>query len=65
MVRVDDERMVIVQNGTRRQSYACNPTCAPTLTIGDDNEFFTKTQSTMQSKAKASEAGGDAGAGAQ
>jgi hypothetical protein len=55
MVRVDDDRMVTVNNGGKRTSFACTPTCAPTLTIGDDPEFFSKTQATTVSKAKMSE----------
>lgn len=65
MVRVDDDRMVVVNNGGKRNSYACTPTCAPTLTVGDDGDFFSKTQTTVTSKAKTSESAGDAGAGAQ
>lgn len=67
MVRVDDDRMVIVNNGGKRNSYACTPNCAPTLTVGDDAEFFTKTQTTMAAKNSTSTAAanGDAGAGAQ
>ena len=65
MVRVDDDRMVVVNNAGKRNSFACTPTCAPTLTIGDDPEFFTKTQGLVTSKAKTSESSGDGGAGAQ
>jgi Flp pilus assembly secretin CpaC len=65
MVRVDDDRMVVVNSGGKRNSFACTPTCAPTLTVGDDNDFFTKTQGTVTAKAKTSESAGDGGAGAQ
>ena len=67
MVRVDDDRMVTVNQGGKRQSFACTPTCAPTLTIGDDAEFFSKTQGTVTAKSKMSEgaAAGDGGGGAQ
>lgn len=65
MVRVDDDRMVIVNNGGKRNSFACTPTCAPTLTIGDDPEFFSKTAGIVTAKSKTSEAAGDGGAGAQ
>ena len=65
LVRVDDDRMVVVNNGGKRSSFACTPNCAPTLTVGDDAEFFTKTQTTVVSKSKTSEgaASGDAGGG--
>ena len=65
LVRVDDDRMVVVNSGGKRNSYACAPNCAPTLTVGDESEFFIKTQQTVASKAKTSEgaAGGDSGGG--
>jgi Pilus formation protein N terminal region len=67
MVRVDDERMVTVNLGGKRSSFACTPTCAPTLTVGDDGEFFSKTQATVTAKSKTSEgaAHGDSGGGSQ
>lgn len=67
MVRVDDDRMVVVNSGGKRSSFACTPNCAPTLTVGDDAEFFQKTQQTVTAKSKTSEgaASGDAGAGGQ
>jgi Flp pilus assembly secretin CpaC len=31
---------VVVQRGAKRESYACNPRCEPTLAIGDNPETF-------------------------
>jgi Flp pilus assembly secretin CpaC len=58
LVRLDDERMVQVHKGTQRQSFACSPNCAPTLTVGDEDAFFKKYQDTITAKTKMSEGGG-------
>jgi hypothetical protein len=40
-VRVLPARTVLVlQNGTSRVSYACNPECMPTVQLGDDDKSF-------------------------
>jgi Pilus formation protein N terminal region len=40
-VRVMPSRAVlVVQRGTERVSYACNPLCMPTVTVGDDSKQF-------------------------
>src|SRR5580700_4969514 len=40
-VRVLPARTVLIlQNGTSRISYACNPECMPTLQLGDDDKSF-------------------------
>ena len=33
--------LVILQNGSSRVSYACNPDCMPTVQLGDDEKTFT------------------------
>ena len=67
MVRVDDDRMVVINSGGKKNTFACTPTCAPTLTVGDDQEFMAKTNATMAMKKATSEAAanGDSGGGAQ
>jgi Pilus formation protein N terminal region len=55
MVRTDDERTVNLVRGTKRETYACTPVCQPTLTIGDDESYFNRTQGVVQSKLKISE----------
>ena len=42
--------VVVLQNGTSRVSYACNPDCMPTVQLGDDNDVFSKagTQITLR-----------------
>jgi hypothetical protein len=38
-----DGTVLVLQNGTSRTSYSCNPKCMPTFQLGDDNDYFTKT----------------------
>ncbi len=40
IVQRDDVRMVNLHKGSQRQSFTCMPNCTPTVTIGDDKEFF-------------------------
>jgi hypothetical protein len=32
--------VLLLQNGSSRISYACNPTCMPTVQLGDDDKTF-------------------------
>ena len=32
--------VLVVQRGTERESYWCNPLCMPTVQVGDDNQAF-------------------------
>lgn len=32
--------MVVVQRGADRETYACQPRCQPTVTLGDNHDFF-------------------------
>jgi hypothetical protein len=34
--------VLVVQRGNERASYWCNPTCMPTVQLGDDNKAFTE-----------------------
>jgi hypothetical protein len=34
--------VLVLQNGSSRISYACNPTCMPTVQLGDDDKTFTE-----------------------
>lgn len=42
--RANDGSMV-VQRGSKRESFSCNPRCEPTLSIGDTSESFGQTAS--------------------
>jgi hypothetical protein len=35
--------VVVVYRGVTRETYSCAPDCQPRATLGDDNEYFTKT----------------------
>jgi hypothetical protein len=61
MVERDESRVVNVHKGSERFTYACTPNCEPTLTIGDDKDFFTNVQSANSSKTKFSEGASDQG----
>jgi hypothetical protein len=61
-VRVVPARTVLVlQNGSSRISYACNPDCMPTVQLGDDDKTFTEAGG--QISTRNSYAVGGAGAG--
>ena len=40
IVQRDTRRMVHLHKGSQRQSFTCAPDCTPTVTIGDDSEYF-------------------------
>jgi hypothetical protein len=62
-VERDPQKVVTLLKGSTRESYTCTPTCAPTLTIGDDKAFFENINKHSQKKHKFST--GDASAGPQ
>ena len=47
---------LVVQRGMLRETYACAPRCEQTLTLGDNNEFFSNANA--QSGTRAGSAGG-------
>ena len=61
MVERDDRRIVNLHKGSMRFTYACTPNCEPTLTIGDDKDFFSDVQSANSQKTKFSEGASDSG----
>ena len=34
--------LVVLQSGSSRMSYSCNPVCMPTVQLGDDDKMFTE-----------------------
>ena len=52
MVERDDSRVVNLHKGSERFTYACTPNCEPTLTIGDEKDFFSSVQSANSAKTK-------------
>lgn len=59
IVERDENRVVNLHKAGMRQSYSCTPNCSPTLTIGDDKEYFEMVE--KHAKAKTGFSGGDAG----
>ena len=50
-VRVLPAKTVLVlQNGTSRISYACNPECMPTVQLGDDDKSFAEAGSQISTR---------------
>ena len=61
VVQREGSRTVNLINGTRRQSLTCTPRCTPTITIGDDSNYFDTVAKHAETKTKFS-ATGEAGA---
>ncbi|MFA7306638.1 MAG: pilus assembly protein N-terminal domain-containing protein [Hyphomicrobium sp.] len=61
MVERDDSKTVNLHKGSTRFTYACTPNCEPTLTIGDDKDFFSAVQTANSQKTKFSEGSSDSG----
>ncbi len=64
MVERDDRRVVNLHKGSQRFTFACTPNCEPTLTIGDEKDFFENVKSANSSKTKFSEGASDQGTNA-
>jgi hypothetical protein len=43
LVDSPSDPVVVVYRGVARETYSCAPECQPRATLGDDNEYFTKT----------------------
>jgi hypothetical protein len=39
-VRGPSDKVVVVYRGVDRQTYSCQPTCEPRITLGDEDKFF-------------------------
>ena len=42
-VKGPPDPIVVVYRGVARNTYSCNPQCAPRITLGDDTDYFDKT----------------------
>lgn len=62
VVLQDQAQVINLHKGTARQSYNCSPRCNPTVTIGDDKQYFNTAAETARTKIGMSEGSG-AGAG--
>jgi hypothetical protein len=52
IVQRDEVRTVNLNKGAVRQSYSCTPVCSPTLTIGDDKDYFDTISKHAETKTK-------------
>jgi Flp pilus assembly secretin CpaC len=52
VVQRDEVRTVNLTKGAVRQSYSCTPVCSPTLTIGDDKDYFETISKHAETKTK-------------
>lgn len=64
VVERDERGVVNVSRAGLRKSFSCNPTCAPTITIGDEPGYFNQVVQSSSSKTKFSESGSDGSASA-
>ncbi|MGE0023475.1 MAG: pilus assembly protein N-terminal domain-containing protein [Hyphomicrobium sp.] len=58
VVTRDEVRTVNLTKGGDRQSYSCTPNCSPTLTIGDDKDYFDTISKHSSTKTKFSDGTG-------
>lgn len=61
IVQRDEVRTVNLTKGGLRQSYSCTPNCSPTLTIGDDKDYFETISKHASTKTKFSDGSGSSG----
>ena len=54
LVERDDQRALVLYRGSTRESYACTPTCSPTIMIGDETKFFDNITKHVQAKTSVS-----------
>jgi len=59
IVQRDEARVVNLHKGTKRQSFTCAPHCTPTITIGDEKEFFEQISEHAKIKKSFSDSGAD------
>lgn len=64
VVARDDVRTVNLSKGSERESYSCTPNCSPTLTIGDDKDYFSRISQHATTKTRFS-SGAAAGGGSE
>lgn len=60
LVQRDQINLVNLHKGSKRESYNCSPHCNPTITIGDDTQYFEAVAKLSEQKIKLS-SGGAAG----
>ncbi|MBA4174131.1 MAG: hypothetical protein C0511_16115 [Hyphomicrobium sp.] len=61
VVQRDEVRSVNLHRGSSRFSFSCTPACSPTLTIGDDKDYFETISKHGEKKTKFSEQSSEGG----
>lgn len=64
MVQRDEVKIVNLIKAGKRESYNCSPQCNPTITVGDEKEFFSATATSSDRKIKLSEGNAEGGGAA-
>lgn len=59
LVQRDEQKVVNLHKGGKRESYNCSPQCNPTITIGDDSQYFEMVAKLSERKMKLSEGKSD------
>ena len=52
MVQREDNKIVYLQKGAKRESWNCSPQCNPTITVGDDTAYFDTVAKNSERKIK-------------
>jgi hypothetical protein len=63
LVQRDERKVVNLHKGSRRETYNCSPQCNPSITIGDDAQYFESVAKLSERKMKLSEGQSDSGNG--
>lgn len=63
IVQRDEASIVNLHKGSQRQSFTCSPNCTPTITIGDDSDYFEMISKHAKDKTSFSEQGQGSGGG--
>jgi hypothetical protein len=53
VVERDSQSNLVLYKGAERETYTCNPSCSPTLSIGDEKKYFDLIAKHSESKTKA------------
>jgi hypothetical protein len=53
VVERDSQSSLVLYKGAQRETYSCNPTCSPTLSIGDEKQYFELISKHSENKTRA------------
>ena len=64
LVQRDDQKIVYLTKGGKRETMNCSPQCNPSIMVGDDTKYFEEASRMAERKIKMSEGNADGGGGA-